>query len=284
MLIGSTDEREVKRIFESLKEEFELTSLGEVRHFLGIEVQREGGVYSIRLQKYIEKLIENFGMEQAKMAKSPMDPGFLKLVESGEALEDATKYRSLVGGLLYLAVNARPDIAASTAILGPKFSAPGEADWTAAKRILRYLKATSEYSLRLGGEPNQALTGYSDSDWAGDVGSRKSTSGAVFLFGGGVISWASRRQASVTLSSMEAEYVALSEACQEVVWLRQLLRDFGEEQKIPTVLHEDNQGCLAFVKTERSVDAQNISTRGRILLRICARSRRSSWSIVRQIG
>ncbi|XP_058827254.1 uncharacterized protein LOC131687216 [Topomyia yanbarensis] len=179
-------------------------------------------------------------------------------------------YRSLVGGLLYLAVTARPDIAACTAILGRKFSAPGEADWTAAKRVLRYLKATADYSLQLGGEPDKTLIGYSDSDWAGDVVSRKSTSGFVFLFGGGVISWASRRQTSVTLSSMEAEYVALSEACQEIVWLRKLFRDFGEEQKDPTVMNEDNQGCLAFVKSERlSRRSKHIDTRENFVKDLC---------------
>ncbi|XP_065081035.1 uncharacterized protein LOC135703684 [Ochlerotatus camptorhynchus] len=199
MLIGSTDEREVKRLFDSLKEEFELTCLGEVRHFLGMEVQRKDGVYRIRLQNYIENMVAKFGMEHAKTAKSPMEPGFLKTDDSGEAFEDSSKYRSLVGGLLYIAVNARPDIAACTAILGRKFSAPGEADWNAAKRVLRYLKTTAAYSLQLGGEPEQALIGYADSDWAGDVGSRKSTSGFVFSYAGGVISWASRRQTSVTL-------------------------------------------------------------------------------------
>lgn len=194
MLIGSTNEFEVKRLFDSLKEEFELTCLGEVRHFLGMEVQRKDGVYGVRLQNYIGKLLLKYRMEQARNAKPPMEPGFLKTEDTGEAFEDPTEYRSLVGGLLYLAVNARPDIAACAAILGRKFSAPEEADWTAAKRVLRYLKATADYCLKLGGDPDQALIGYADSDWAGDVGSRKSTSGFVFSFTGGVISGASASQ------------------------------------------------------------------------------------------
>lgn len=199
-----------------------------------------------------------------------MDSGFLKVDNKCEKFEDVTKYRSLVGGLLYLAVIARPDIAVSTAILGRCFSAPSEADWTAAKRVLRYLKGTKELFLRLGGNCDEGLIGYSDADWAGDPASRRSTSGSAFFYRGGLISWASRRQQCVTLSSMEAEYVALSEACQETVWLRKLLADFGEPQNVPAVLKEDNQGCLAFVKTERtSRRSKHISTKEKYIQELC---------------
>ncbi|XP_055522372.1 uncharacterized protein LOC129716564 [Wyeomyia smithii] len=199
-----------------------------------------------------------------------MEPGFLKNEESSAGFKDPTKYRSLVGGLLYLACNTRPDVAACTAILGRKFSDPTEADWTAAKRVLRYLKKTVNYSLRLGGDLRQPLVGYSDSDWAGDVNSRKSTSGFVFFHGGALISWASRLQTSIALSSMEAEYLALSEGCQETVWLRQLLCDFGEEQETPTVVNEDNQGCIAFVRTERcNRRSKHIDTREKFVKNLC---------------
>ncbi|XP_062710762.1 uncharacterized protein LOC134288864 [Aedes albopictus] len=150
--------------------------------------------------------------------------------------------------LLYLAVVAHPDIANTTAILGSKFCGPTQRDWTAAKRTLRYLKQTSDYYLVFGGDPSQQLNGYSDAAWAGDPEDRKSTSGMVFFFGGSAISRASRKQGSVTLSSMEAEYVALSEACQEAVWLRKLLSHLGQSQAQPTVIREDNHGCLSFVK------------------------------------
>ncbi|XP_053698476.1 uncharacterized protein LOC128745425 [Sabethes cyaneus] len=199
MLLGSTSEREVLRLIDSLKEKFELTCLGDVRHFLGIDIRREAGIYKILLKNYIEKLITNHGMEQAKTAKSSMQPGFMKDDNSSAVLEDATKYRSLVEGLLYLAVNTRPDIAECMAILGRKFSNPREADWTAAKRVLKYLKKMVDCSLRLGGYSEQLLVAYSVSDWAGDVCSRKLTSGFVFFFGGVLVSWASHRQTSIVI-------------------------------------------------------------------------------------
>lgn len=138
--------------------------------------------------------------------------------------------------------------------------------------MLRFLRGTKDYFLQLGGAPEEPLLGHADADWAGDPESRRSTTGFVFSFGGGVISWASRRQLSVTLSSMEAEYVALCEASQETVWLRQLLSDFGETQVQPTVLREDNQGCLAFVLNERtSRRSKHISTKERFVQELCAK-------------
>ncbi|XP_062713777.1 uncharacterized protein LOC134290621 [Aedes albopictus] len=157
LLVASTDEGELAKICEGLQADFELTCLGEVRHFLGVEVQHVGGVYKLSLRNYIEKLITMFGMEECKTAKSPMDAGYLKVTDTGEAFKDPTSYRSLVGGLLYLAVVARPDIAATAAILGRKFNEPRECDWTAAKRALRYLKATKFHRLQLGGDSKQGL-------------------------------------------------------------------------------------------------------------------------------
>lgn len=235
-----------------------------------MEVLRDSGGFKLRLPVYIDELIAKFGMDQAKPAASPMDPGFLKTLDKSEELADATKYRSLVGGILYLAVSVRPDLAVSAAILGRKFAKPSERDWSAAKRVLRYLKQTRNYYLYLGAGEDQMLLGYTDSDWADDIETRRSTSGFVFLLGDGAISWASRRQSCVTLSSMEAEYVALSEACQEALWLRKLLRDFDEEQRLPTVLREDNQGCISFVTTERSSRrSKHIDTRERFVEELC---------------
>ncbi|XP_040152122.1 secreted RxLR effector protein 161-like [Anopheles arabiensis] len=151
-----------------------------------------------------------------------MDQGFLKDTADTKLLEDNTKYRSVVGAILYIAVCARPDIMATATVLGRKVSAPTEKDWTAAKRAVRYLKDTKDWKLKMGGEHGVTdcgdLIAFSDADWAGDSSSRKSTTGYVVYFSGGAVSWASRKQSNVTLSTMEAEYVALVETCQEVLW------------------------------------------------------------------
>lgn len=197
---------------------------------------------------YISQLAERFGLRDAKAAKTPMDSGFLKLKDRGQPI-DATLYRTLIGALLYIGVHARPDICVSTSILGRRVSSPCEADWVAAKRIVQCLIGTKDLKLEFPGTGGE-LVGYCDADWAGDHESRKSTSGFCFLLGGATI-WASRRQSSVSLSSMEAEHTALSEACLEAIWLRKLLRDLHCGQLNATTINEDNQGCIAFVSSGR---------------------------------
>lgn len=114
------------------------------------------------------------------------------------------------------------------------------------------------------------MLGFADADWAGDVESRKSTSGFAFLYAGAAISWISRKQSCVTLSSMEAEYVSLSEACQEAIWLRSLLQDFGQRQETATIINEDNQSCIAFVKAERATRrSKHIETREQFVRNLC---------------
>ncbi|XP_040198473.1 secreted RxLR effector protein 161-like [Rana temporaria] len=156
-----------------------------------------------------------------------------------------------MGKLLYIATVARPDIATAVGFLCRKVSQPTQMDWNAAKRIIRYLKGTIDFKLKFSSTGKSGLTGYVDADWAGDPSDRKSTSGHLFLFKDGLISWTTRKQSTVTLSSTEAEYVAASQAGQEVIWLRQLLEDLDQIQKESTPIYEDNQGCIALAQTER---------------------------------
>ena len=168
-------------------------------------------------------------------------------------------YQSLVGALLYVAVCTRPDIAISASILGRKVSCPSQADWTEVKRALRYLKATENLCLELGGPGS--LNAYVDADWAGDHHDRKSNTGFVFNLGG-PISWCARKQQCVTLSSTEAEYVALSEACRELLWLLKLMSDVGEKPTEPVVVCEDNQSCISMLNNNGSSrKSKHIDTR-----------------------
>jgi hypothetical protein len=120
------------------------------------------------------------------------------------------------------------------------------------KRILRYLKGTKDYRLRLGGTTEVSLTGYCDADWAGDVDERKSTTGYVFLIGNGVVSWKSKRQPTPALSTAEAEYQAATSATQEALWMRQLLSELGFLLPTATPLYSDNQGAIALARNPTS--------------------------------
>lgn len=269
ILVGSTTDANIQEIYNCLKKEFEMTDLGDLNYFLGLEVHREDGKYSVSLEGYIERVADRFGLRDAKAAKTPMDEVFVKVETESVALQESTTYRSLVGALLYIAVCARPDIAVSASLLGRRVASPTEADWTAAKRVVRYLKGTKNWRLHYG-DGKAGLVAYSDADWAGDLKTRKSTSGMVFLLAGGAISWASRLQNCVTLSSMESEFVALSETSQEVVWLLHLLDDLGEAPQQPVAVMEDNQSCIKFVGSERVTRrSKHIETRECYVKELC---------------
>lgn len=248
MLVATANRAEYNEIFKRLGFEFDLTQLGEVKHFVGIQVEKENNYYCLNQKVYIKKLAENFGMQDAKISKIPMDKGYVQQKEESERLPTNEKFQSLIGGLLYLATHTRPDIAISSSILGRKVNQPTVADWLEAKRVLRYLIGTCDLKLHIGGEGE--LVGFADTDWAENVTDRKSTSGYMFRFGDGVMSWTARKQTCVALSSTEAEYISLSESCQELQWILKLMQDFGENVKLPVKINEDNQSCIKLLKQD----------------------------------
>lgn len=161
IVVGCKDDVEIAKVFQSLRKKFDITNLGKLTYFLGMEIDRMDGVYSICLRGYIQKVAERFEMQNAKPSKTPMDCGYIQLDDRGQKLPDSTKYRSLVGALLYIAVHARPDIAACTSILGRRVCDPFDADWTAAKRVVRYLLGTIGWKLQYTGAAGE-LIGYTD--------------------------------------------------------------------------------------------------------------------------
>jgi hypothetical protein len=200
--------------------------------------------------QYIKKLLSKFRMEDCKTACLPLSTSVKLMKEDNMSQKvDPKLYQSLVGGLLYIAIGTRPDIAVAVNTVAQFSSCPNTSHMTAAKQILKYLKGTMELALCYNDSyVENGLYGYSDANWAGDSDDRKSTSGHVFLFAGGAVSWFAKKQPVVALSTAEAEYTALSFAVQEAVWLRRLLKDLGIEQQNPTVIKEDNQGCIAMIK------------------------------------
>ena len=130
--------------------------------------------------------------------------------------------------------------------------APTERDWKSVKRVIRYLATTIDRKLRLPAESNGRLTCFVDADWAGERLDRKSMSGYTFFLGDSLVAWSSKKQSVVAQSSTEAEYIALSHAGRELLWLRQLLRDLDIPVDEPTTVYEDNQSSIKLVESERS--------------------------------
>ena len=194
-------------------------------------------------------------MDQSNPTDTPIEVGS-KLMKGREDEEccDRELYQSVVGCLLYLSTRTRPDIAFAVGSVARHSAKPSKNHWTAVKRILRYLKGTSNFGLLYGHGQKTDLVGYCDADWAGDVDTRHSTSGYIFQIGGGAVSWRSKKQTCVALSTAESEYIALASALQEAVWMRLLMSNLnGEEVNSlePTVVFEDNTSAISISKNQQ---------------------------------
>jgi hypothetical protein len=230
---------------------FSVQDLGPVAWLLGMTVERDRAARVVKLgqRQYILDMLERFNMLDAKPVSTPMALGSMaeRTDDSGSAA--SLPYQSLIGSLLYASVSTRPDITMAVSYLSRHMAKASMVHWEQGKRVLRYLKGTSDRKLVYGGgRVSVALEGYADADYAGDSDGRRSRTGFVFMLNGAAISWKSQRQQTVALSTAEAEYMALTAAAQEALFLRQLLEQMGQPQASGTVLHEDNQSCIALCK------------------------------------
>ena len=249
LIIITPNQHEMDEIKGRLSKAFKMKDMGSLHYCLGVNVEQSEEGIKLSQKQYIMKIIERFGLQDANPVSTPMDLNVKHVAEDGFSnLVDKTKYQSMPGSLLYAAVATRPDISHAVGALSKFNSAPTEAHLTAAKRIIRYLKGTLNLSIQYKKSGSTEVVGYSDADWANDMENRHSTTGNVFIMAGGPISWLSQKQSTVALSTAEAEYIALSSAAQEVVWLKQLLQDLKENGKQPITIMEDNQGAIAMAK------------------------------------
>jgi len=199
-----------------LSEKYKITNIGPARQFLGIEIHHDDIRISLSQKAYIATILRRFGMENTHGVSTLMDPNVkLDLAKDwGEKeLDDITEYHAVVGSLMYAAHATRPDILYAVAALSRYNSRPFTSHMTAAKRVLQYLKSTADFRLQFTGigiEIGNSLVGYSDSDWANDSTDCKSQGGHVFLPRNGAVSWQSRKQSLIAMSTLEAEFIACS--------------------------------------------------------------------------
>ena len=257
ILLAGKDKRKMDEIKQTLSSLFEVKDMGELHYFLGVKVIQNHEEKSIWIGQptYTSSIIEHFGLKEAKSVATPVNTA-IKLVKATEddELADQGLYQSAVGSLQYLSTMTRPDITFAVSNVGKFSSKPTKDHWVAVKRIIRYLQGTSNYGLKYSydGSNTSTCIGYSDSDFGGDTDDRKSTSGYIFQIGGTGISWRSKKQTSVALSTAEAEYIALSQAAQEAIWLRQLSTDLLCKPQQPTTVYEDNQAAISMSKNPQA--------------------------------
>jgi hypothetical protein len=247
-LVISANNAAIDQILIALGEEFEISIKDKVEKFVGIQICRdEDGMYLSQPQ-YIHEMLEKFNMLECRPSSTPMQPN-LDLVPALES-NDKLPYRELIGSLLFLARVTRPDIAYAVCKLSQFNHGYDETHWRAAKDILRYLRGTVDYSIHYQKRDDGEfiITAYTDSDYAGDKIDRKSTTGFITEVDGGLISWGSQKQEIVTLSSTEAEYVALTTGSREVVWLRSLSNELKQQQQSATTIYVDNTSAIRLVE------------------------------------
>nr|KYP66580.1 Retrovirus-related Pol polyprotein from transposon TNT 1-94 [Cajanus cajan] len=241
------DELMMEDFKRSMHREFDMTDLGMMRFFLGIEVlQCSDGIY-ICQKKYALEILRRFGMEESNPVCNPIVPGY-KLCRDEEGIKvNETHFKQMVGSLMYI-TTTRPDLMFVVSLISRYMSQPTEMHAKVAKRILRYLKGTENYGILYKRGGIEELLAYTDSDYAGDLEDRKSTSGYVFIMSGGSVSWSSRKQPIVTLSTTEVEFIAAAGCAYQAVWMRRVLKELGYKQEGSTVIKCDNCSTINLSK------------------------------------
>lgn len=253
LVIGTkSDVEDAKRTIKAL---FDVKDMGAAQVFIGLEIRRDRENKALWLGQtaYIAATLQTYGMGTANSRVAPLDAG-TRLDATGIQYEDATRYRALVGTLLYMSTKTRPDIAHAVGMLSRYMNAPTKQHWDASKQVLRYLKGTQDLGLVYQQSVSGPAYGYSDADYAGDVADRKSTSAHVFMFGGAAVSWLSKLQSTVATSTCEAEFVAGAAAVKESLYISKLFVDITGTWKPLQVLC-DNQSALQVLKTPE-IEAQ----------------------------
>lgn len=239
ILLFSKDTSSKKLLKEELMRIFEMKDLGRATHILGMRLRQDHSKFVLDQKSYIQKVLEQFKMTDCKPVSTPLENG-MKLGK-GDQTELDSKYRSLIGCIMYIAVCTRPDIAHAASLLSQFNNCHSDTHWKAAKRVLRYLKGTIDYSI-VYEKSRLSVTGYVDADWASNQLDRRSYTGYVFKIGNSAVSWESRKQRTVALSSTEAEYMALCEGAKEAKFIRSFFYEcLGK--LISVTLFNDNQSA-----------------------------------------
>jgi hypothetical protein len=220
-----------------------MKDLGLIHYFLFLEVWQSPERIFLNQGKYAVEILKRFDMLECKSMNTSMEMKLKLLVDTSSELIDATLYRQIIGSSMYL-MNTRPDIFFSVNTLSQFLVEPRHVHLVSAKHVMRYLKRTLDCGLIYDGDHDFRLSGDTDSNWAGSVSDRKSTSGCRFILGSAMISWQSRKQSSISLSAMEAKYIVACSANCEAIWLHKLFTGLFDLEMEATTILCDNQSCI----------------------------------------
>ncbi|XP_072074150.1 uncharacterized protein [Arachis hypogaea] len=225
IIFGSANENLCADFAKLMTNEFDMSMMGELNFFLGLQIKQTAEGIFIHQEKYAKELVKKFGLDCAKPMGTPMHPN-IKLDKNEHGRDvDETRYRGMIGSLMYL-TSSRPDIIQSVGVCSRFQSKPKESHLSAVKRIIRYVLCTTNYGLWFPKTDSFQLVGFCDAYFAGDRTDRRSTSGMCCFLGKSLIVWSSKKQATVALSTAEAEYITASSCCSQLLWLKTQLADY----------------------------------------------------------
>ena len=246
IIFRSTKDELAHGFSKLVQAKFEMSMIGELTHYLGLQIRQQDSGIFLSQSKYAKNLVKKFGLEFASSVRTPMSPNVKLIVDLLGKSVDSSLYRSMIGSLLYLTAS-RPDISYSVGVCARYQANPKESHITALKRIIKYVKATVEFSVWYSKDTNDVLAGYFDANWAGNADDRKSTSRGCFYMSNNLVSWMSKKQNSISLSTAEAEYIAAGSCCTQLLWMQKPLHDYGICQEHLTI-YCDNTSAINISK------------------------------------
>jgi hypothetical protein len=258
MAVTSKRAVDAEKFKSDIRRFWEITDNGPIKWFLGFEIKRDRDARTIAINQraYIENIVEKFRLTGAKPVHNPMEPGSQYSIDQcPSSLNQMAKMRGIpyseaIGSVLWPVVVSRPDAAFAVGVLSQFIQNPGLAHWEGVKRVISYLGTTKNLWLTFGGSKESLVEGFCDADWAGQK-HRHSISGYSFHYGVGAVSWSSKKQNIVALSSTEAEYVAQTHAAKEGIWLRSFISEIQGTKHGPLTISCDNQGAIALAKDNK---------------------------------
>jgi len=243
MIITGDDPAFIDFVKHHLQQQFQMTDLGPLSYFLGIEFSSTTTGFQLSQQRYTSDLLARAALSDTRTVATPMELHLQLQPDEGTPLADPTRYRHLVGSLVYLTIT-RPDVAYVVHVLSQFVSAPTSVHYAHLLRVLRYLRATPGRGLFFSSSSSLQLSAYSDATWASDPSDRRSVTGFCLFLGSSLLTWKSKKQTGVSRSSTEAELRAMASTAEEIIWLRWLLADFGVVSSGPTTLFCDNTSAI----------------------------------------
>ncbi|GJU46395.1 ribonuclease H-like domain, reverse transcriptase, RNA-dependent DNA polymerase [Tanacetum coccineum] len=247
ILIFTGTKKEIDKFKAQMEEKFEMSDLGLLAYYLGIEVTQTEGDISIRQSAYAIKILKEAGMIDCNETLIPMDPGtrLTKITEG--TMVNSTEYRSLIGCLRYL-LHTRPDLSYSVGLLSRFMQEPREQHMKAIRQVLRYVKGTKDYGITYKHNGGNKIYGYSDSSYGVNTQEGKGTTGIIFYYGESPISWSTQKQATVALSSCESKFIAATATVTQALWLKRLLSKLTHSQEEKVTIQVDNKSAIALMK------------------------------------